>query len=160
MAPTALPTTTRYIPQGTSRYYWVPAIASISAPTRLEIDAGTDLTCEVAALAGFMTTAGDVDAPDACSRFVGKVPGLITADDSSINFYSDEEGDDVHSFFTRDQIGFVLILPGGDVAARKMDVWPARVKSVSRVQTLDAAQQIVVQFSITRDPAVNVDIPA
>lgn len=160
MAPPALSATNRFIAQGTTRYYWLPTCASIALPTRIEMNAGTDLTCEIASISGFSTMADEVETPDACSRFTSKIPGPIKADDSSINFYADVTGNDVHSFYVRDQNGFLLILPGGDIAGRRMDNFATRVKSISRVQSLADSQQIVVGFSITRDPALNILVPA
>lgn len=160
MAPTPLDPTTRFIPQGTSRYYWLPAIADAGlAASRTEIDAGTDLTCEVAAVTGWSTTAAQVDTPDACSRFISRVPGSITPDDSSFTFYGSKTGDDARAFFTRDQAGFVMFLDGGDVPTEKAEVFPVTVTNVSTVREITGAFQVVVAFSITADPQL-VAIPA
>lgn len=153
MPPTPLTKTSRYIPQGTSKYYWVQTIADPAAPTRTELDAGTDLTGEVAAVAGFSTTANLVDTPDAQSRFTKRVPGSVTPDDSSITFYGSKTGDDAASFFSRDMTGHVVFMDGGDVTGQPMEIFPVTVVSVSRQREITAASQVVVAFAITDDPA-------
>lgn len=160
MPPTPLTKTVRHIPQGTSRYYWLPLIADAAlAATRVEINAGEDLTAEVAAITGFSTTGAQVDTPDAASRFVSRVPGLITPDDSSISFYASKDGDDAATFFTRDQEGYLLFADGGDVATQPAEVFPVTVTSVSRGRDLTAARLVMVSFAITSEP-VTIDLPA
>lgn len=160
MAPSPLTTTTRFIPQGTSRYYWVPVVAAAGhVPTRVEIDAGTDLTCEVAAITGFSTTAAQVDTPDACSRFISRVPGPITPDDSSITFYGSKDGEDARTFFSRDQAGYVLFCDAGDTVSLPAEIFPTTVTNVSAMREITGAFQVVVSFSITADP-VTFDLPA
>lgn len=160
MAPTPLDPTTRHIPTGVSRYYWVPVIASAAlAATRIEIDAGTDLTSEIAAITGFSVTGATVDTPDAASRFVSRVNGLINPADSSISFYASKTGEDAATFFSRDMTGYLMFLDGGDVATQPAEVFPVSVTSVSRGRELTAARLIMVSYAITAEPQV-VDIPA
>lgn len=158
--PTPLTKTQRHIPQGTSKYYWLPVVAAPTlAATRAEIDGGTDLTPEMAAVTGFSTTGAVVDTPDAASRFVSRVPGLITPDDSSISFYGSRDGEDAGTFFTRDQTGFILFADGGDVPTQPAEIFPVTVTSVSRARDLTAARLVMVAFAITAEPQV-IDLPA
>lgn len=156
---TPLTKTTRFIPQGTSKYLWAPTLANYTAVLLTEIDTTTDLTGEVAAISGFSTTGNQVDVPDAQSRFTKRVPGSVTPDDSSITFYGSKDGDDAGTFFTRDQSGFLIFMDGGNVAAQPMEVFPVTVVSVSRQREITSASQVVVSFSITDEPSTQ-DIPA
>src|SRR5579884_158619 len=110
MVATPLASTSRYIPQGTRHYYWVPTITSYTSPTRAELDAGTDLTPEIAEVQGFAATSASVDTPDLGSRFTSKIPGLITADNSNITFYLSSTSNDVRTLLTRDTSGYVVVL--------------------------------------------------
>lgn len=158
LAPTA---GSRYIPPGVRQYYWVETIANKSSPTRTELDAGTDLTAEVATVSGFSVTSESTDAPDLASRFTGKVPGMITAEDSSINLYlAKDSSGDARTLLTRDTEGFVVIFPEGDVSGQLMDVFPATVSSAAIQPDIDAPGQLVVNFTITGEPAQNVSVPA
>src|SRR5579875_4127455 len=93
-APTVLGPVNGYIPTGTTRYVWVPTVADITAPTATEISAGTDITNVVSAIAGFAGTSNTVDFPNAGSRWTSKIPGMITADDSSVTINRDKTGSD------------------------------------------------------------------
>jgi hypothetical protein len=152
---------TRYINVGTTAVYWVPSIGSKSAPTRGELNAGTNLVNENSAASGFSTKSDQVETPTMASRFTAKIPGRISADDSSVSMYMDLGGSDARSLMPVDANGFVVWMDGGDVAGRKMDVYPVRVASHSKARSTDGkdAAQIEIMFSITDQPAENVTIP-
>ncbi len=154
--------TERYIPVGTRQYVWVPTIAVKTAPTLVELNAGTELTAEIPqdGVNGFSTSSDSVDAGDMASRFVGKVPGLINAEDSSLNFYMSDDGDDARSLFVRDLVGFVVIAPEGFTGTGlTMDVFPVKVSSATKTQGGADTAQLQVQFVVTSEPAENVDVP-
>lgn len=151
----------RYFPTGTTKWIFCVTVANKSAPTRVEINNGTDLSPELAEVEGWQVTSELIDVPDINSRFTSKIPGRTSADDSSIKFYADPSGVDARSLFPRDQEGYILRMDGGDVAGRKMDVFPIRVSSTSKdMGTGDDGATLTVMFAITAEPAENVTIPA
>jgi hypothetical protein len=160
MAPPKLNVTSRYVSEGTRKIYFVTTIATQASPSRAEINAGTDLTDEIAEMSGFAVSSDQAEVPDMASRFTGKIPGRITADDSSIRFYASSTSNDVRTVLPRDTAGFVLTLWEGDVPTQKMDVWPVKVGSAAVQPTIDDPASILVQFTITRIPSQNVTIPA
>lgn len=160
MAPPKLTATSRYFPPGTRKYYWLTAVAAQASPTRAEMNAGTDLSDEVADVAGFTVTSDQIEVPDLSGRFAAKIPGRITADDSSITFYASVTSADVRAVLPRDTTGFMLILPEGDVPTQKMDVFPAKVAAASIDPSIADPGRVVVSFSITKAPSQNVTIPA
>jgi hypothetical protein len=157
--PTALGTTSRYIPAGVRKFVWVPTIADKSAPTSAELTAGTDLTGEVASVSGFMTTSAVVDAPDAGSRFTSKTAGRITADDSSLTIYCDSDSTDVRSLLTRDLAGYVAIFPEGIHTGGTVDLFPVKVIGTPKSEDIEANATIEVQFVVTSTPVENLAIP-
>ncbi|PXY33553.1 hypothetical protein BAY59_10750 [Prauserella coralliicola] len=157
----ALSTSTRYFDPGVTKCYFVPTIVDQDAPTRIELDAGTDLTKEIADLSGWVVAGAQINTPDLGTRFTGGIPGRTNAEDSSITFYSDQEGVDVRAVLPRDTNGFILWLDGGDVTGNKMDVFPVRVLSNGKMRSIgEEAARIQVQFAITAEPAENVTVPA
>ncbi|MEH0552586.1 phage tail tube protein [Streptomyces sp. B21-101] len=160
MAATPISASSRYIPPGTRQYYFVPTIASLASPTRVELDAGTDLTGEVADVSGFQTTSESTDTPDLGSRFVSKIPGRISADDSSITMYASEDSQDVRQLLPRDTAGYIVQFPEGDVSGKTMDVFPVKVASAPKMTDVEDPAKIEVQFTITAEPAENVTVPA
>jgi hypothetical protein len=159
MPPTPLTATTRYIPPGTRKIYWVTTISNYLSPTRAELNAGTDLSAEIAEMSGFSVTSDSVDTPDLSSRFTSKIPGRITADDSSMSFYASSTSSDVRTVLPRDTAGFVVILPEGDTTGQRMDIFPAKVASTAVDTAMEDPAKINVSFTVTKVPALNVVIP-
>jgi len=159
MPATPISATSRYIPPGTTRYYWVATIANKSAPTRSELNAGSDLTAEIASVSGFATNSDQQDTPDLGSRFVSKIPGRITADDSSITLYMSSTSSDVRTLLPRDTAGFICIFPEGDTAGLKYDVFPVKVTGQPKSRDVENPAQITIQFSVTSIPVENITVP-
>lgn len=164
MAATPLSTVTRYFPVGLRQYYFVASIADKTAPTRDELDAGTDLTTEVTTVTGFSTATALVDAPDLKTRFTSQVSGMITADASSMNIYLDEDSVDVRTVLPRDTVGFIVQFPEGDdegvSGTKTMDVFPVTVSSATKETTTTDVGQVMISFAITSEPAENVLVPS
>jgi hypothetical protein len=152
----------RYIDPGVTKIYYLPSCANPAAPTRAEITAGTDLSNEVAAAAGWTLTGAEVATPDLGDDFDSKIPGKLSVDDSSLTFYADKAGADVRTVLPRTTTGFILIADGGDVAGNKADNFPIRVRSVGKVRNVEgsAAKVLTVSFSVTDKPSEDVSIPA
>ncbi|GII88282.1 hypothetical protein Ssi03_62720 [Sphaerisporangium siamense] len=161
MPATPLAAVTRYWSVAVNKWYFVPAISNKSAPTRLELNAGTDLTGEVADSSGWTTTGDTIEAPDGNSVFIAQVAGPVKADDSSLTIYADPTGNDARTLLPRGTTGFVVRLGGGDTAGRKMDVFPIRVKTVGKQYggTATEPAKLEISFAITSTPAEDVTIP-
>jgi hypothetical protein len=161
MVATPITQSTRYINPGVTKYYFCSAIANKSAPTRPELNAGTDVTRETAAIEGWVIDSANVDTPDADTSFTGNIPGRLTAADSSFTFYADPSGADARALMPRNTNGFIVIMDGGDVAGRKMDVFPVRVASVGKVRSVEGSEAatVVIKFAVTSQPAEDVVIP-
>jgi hypothetical protein len=162
MAAPAITASTRYTSRGTTKFYWVPTIADPTAPTRIELDAGTDLTPQVMDRSGWAVTSEMIQTPDAATRYTSTIPGNISSEDSSLTFYMDREGVDARALMPRDEEGFIVILDGGDVAANKMDVYPVTVTSLSKNREVSGenADTLVISYAITQEPSEDVAVPA
>jgi hypothetical protein len=161
MAATPITAETRYFNPETTKVYWCPTIANKAAPTRSELNAGTDVSKAIADVNGWMVASEMIDTPDMGSRFTGKIPGRISADNSSITFYADRAGIDARGVMARDATGYMVWLDGGDVAGRKMDIYPCTVSSHGKTRSVgNDPARITIQYAITSEPAENVTIPA
>ena len=159
MPPTPLTPTVRYVPPGTRKIYWVTTIATYTSPSRAELNAGIDLSAEVADVTGFTINSTTVPTPDLSSRFASEIPGPITAPSSSLIFYASSTSSDVRTVLPRDTTGFVVLLWEGDVTGQRMDVFPAKVTASAPDGNMQNPERINVAFSITKIPAANVVIP-
>lgn len=158
----AITASTRYINPGVTKCYYLPSIAATNlTPTRAEMNAGTDLSREISDINGWVVAGNDVETPDLATTFTGVIPGRTKADSSSITFYASTTGVDVRALLPRTTAGYIMWLDGGDVAGQKADVFPIRVRSNGKPRTTgEDAAKIVVECSITSQPAENVTIPA
>lgn len=160
MAAPAMTPTVRYFRPGTTVILWVPTIADKTAVTRLEIDAGTDLSAEVFQINGFQVMTAAVETPDYGSRFTSSISGAITAPDSSLVTYADITSVDIRTVVQRDDNGFVVIMDEGDVSTLLMDVFPVRVGSVGKLRAREDPGRHQTDFFITSEPSENQAIPA
>jgi len=152
---------TRYINKGVTKALWVATIADINAPSRAELDAGTDLSNEIQEIEGWLVASESVETPDLGRVFTASIPGSTSADDSSITMYADLGGTDARDLMPRGTNGFVVWMDGGDTAGRTMDVFPVRVGSVGKNRTVDDdAATLTINYNITSEPSEDVAIPA
>jgi hypothetical protein len=150
----------RYINRGTTRVLWVTTIADINAPSRSELNAGTDLANEIQDFDGWLIESESVETPSLGKKFTGSLSGPTSADDSSLTMYADIGGTDARQLMPRDENGFIVWMDGGDVAGRLMDVFPVRVGSAGKSRSMDDPSLLQFNYNITDEPAENVVIPA
>ena len=162
MPATPITTSSRFFMPEVSKCIWIPTIAATpKIPTRAEINAGTDLSREIADIEGFSVTSESIDTQDMGSKFTGSIPGRRSAEDSNITFYGDEAGNDVRTVLVRGTNGYVYWADGGDVSGRKGDIYPVRVSSAPKQRSVgDEAFRIQIQFDVTSEPVENFTIPA
>jgi hypothetical protein len=159
MAATPLTPTLRYFPPGTRKVYWLVSCANYLAPTRTELNAGTDLSAELSAMTGWSVTSATVDTPDMGSRFTSQIPGRLTSSTNDITFYTSQNSDDARSLLPRDTNGFMVLLWEGDVSGQYMDVFPVRVTTQAMDSAVDNPAGVVISFAATKIPATRVVIP-
>ncbi len=151
----------RFFQPGITVTRFCPAIADITDPTRAELTAGTIFTRHVRGQEGFTVSSAQLETPDMASRFVSKIGGMISAEDSSLSCYASRDGLlDIRTVFERDDVGFIVMQYGGDIATYPMDVFPVTVTAVPPESSMEAAFGVKIQFSITSEPATNVPTPA
>ena len=87
-------------------------------------------------ISGFTTSPSQVDVPDYTTLTVGKIPGPLTIDDTSMEYYYDDTTNDIFDYmqarWAADENGWILVWRGAQVAAATMpcDVWPAQIQSI------------------------------
>jgi hypothetical protein len=139
---------------------FVPVIADGSGiPTRLEINAGTDLTTEVESWEGFEVTPEEIETPS-LARFTGTIPGRVKIESGTLRLYADRGADDVRDVLPDGTTGAIVFMDVGDVATKLMDIWPVRVNKLSKVRSTEAATMLSVKFSHPRLPKEDAAIPA
>src|SRR5690606_20058265 len=100
-----------------------------------------------------------IETPDLTS-FVAKIPGRVTAEDSSLTLYADADEDDVRDILPRGTRGYLLWMDQGDSPGKSMDIYPIEVTSLTKVRFMDSATVLRVDVSMTQVPVNDVTIPA
>lgn len=154
--------TEKFVNAGVTRIGFVPVIEDVEAPTRAEIDAGTDLTREITAASGWQVSSSRVTYNPLHSKFTPSIEGRLSVEDSSLTLPQDLEGTDVREILPRGTRGFIVVMHGGDVPDRPMDVWPVAVSSLGKTVSTEGTEvaNIVVSFAIVAPPAEDVPVPA
>jgi hypothetical protein len=150
---------TRYFRPGFTKVYFVASISNKAAPTSGELNAGIDLSGEIADVDGWNVASDLVETPDLGSAFVSKIIGRTNADDSSLTLYASSNSVDVRSTLPRGTTGFIVWLDEGQTTGRKMDVFPITVASAPKQRGLEDPARIQIMFAITSTPAENVTVP-
>jgi hypothetical protein len=158
-APPLAPTT-RYFPPGTRKFYWLAACANYLAPTRAELNAGTDLSAEIAAMTGWSATTNMADAPDMGSKFTNQVGGRLTSAQNDITCYLSANSIDARSLLPRGTTGFAVVFWEGDIPGQKMSVFPAQVTSQAPDTATENVGTAVFTYAASKVPAENLTIPA
>lgn len=152
----------KFINVGETAIYFVPTIADVDAPTRAELDAGTDLTEEVNGTSGWQVSSANVTWNPLGNKFTPSIPGRTSVQDSSLTLPQDITGTDVRSVLPRGTTGYIVIMYGGDVEGSPMDVYPVRVSSLGKTVSTEGTEiaNIVISFAIPSAPAEDIAVPA
>lgn len=148
----------RFFRRGLSKVKWVPTIAATSggvvgSPTAPEITAGTDLTPQIAEIAGFQFSNSPIAVPDLVTTFTTQIGGEDTVSDSSITFYDDNASTTIRTAVAKGAAGYVLMMPYGAVATKRIEVYPAYSTGPNDEWTTDnTAARYAVGFAITAQP--------
>ena len=134
-------------------------MATYTAPSRAELNAGTNLTPEVAGTGNWAVTSGAVDTPDLLTTFTSQIPGKITVDGSTLDMYSDDNQADARTLMPRNAVGFIVKFPGGDITGRKMTVFPVKVGSAGEPTPFGAPTVLNFIYYCTKIPAENITVP-
>lgn len=155
----------RFLRRGTTRFYWVPSIASANLiPTTAEVTAGTRLDNQLNEVNGFTFGNNPINAPDFLTTFVGQVAGEDTSEDSSLTFYEDTTTNPIRTLLAKGTSGFIVIFKAGTAGATpaagdKADVWPVSVGSNAPQYTADnETAKYMVRFINTARPANDVTL--
>lgn len=162
MAAPAITSSVRYTSRGSTKAYWVVTIANTAAPSRAELNAGTDLSRELMDWDGWVEEPELLSGPDLASRRTKQVVGPIEPSEPTITMYASKSGVDARSLMTQDAVGFVVFLDGGDVAGQKMDIYPVTVSAVVKQRSAMGSDidTLLFSYAITGDPQFNINIPA
>jgi hypothetical protein len=150
----------KYIYSGLYKIYWLPAVATISAPSRAEINAGLDLTPALSKISGFSVANQITEIAPVGSAWVEQRPGTNKSSASNALMLYDDKVSMVmrDTWLIPGYPGYVLLAPYGDAGGRHCDVWPVFIASAS--QTWEQIAMYLVTFAARSFPAIRGVLPA
>lgn len=158
MVATPLATLDPYIPLDVTKFYFVPSISSIAAPTRAELDAGTDLSPQVVESSGWSVSGSTVESQSLVGAAL-KLPGATTLDDSSLTMRNSRTSTDARTILTHGLSCFIVKFPEGDVAGYKMNVFQVIVNAEPGSAGITDPSTTEFQFAMI-DYKLRVAVPA
>jgi hypothetical protein len=151
----------RFFRRGVSKIVFVPTIADTDAPTRIELTAGTKLSPQIGDIGGLQFTNSPIATPDLESTFTTTIPGEDTSDNPSLTFYDDDAAAVIRTALAKGTKGHLVLLPYGDVAAKRAEVWPVESTGVNdEWSTGNDPARFTVQFGVTGVPEQDAVVPA
>lgn len=161
--------TTRFMQKGTTRFYFVPEIASTGKiPTPTEMGAGVYVGKDIADVSGFNFENSPIDTPDMDNTFTSSIPGEDKAETSTVTFYERKglANNPAKAAMPKGTEGFIVIFPYGlagatPAAGDECDVWPVVVASVSRGYSAgNEASKYVITYTVSDEPALDAEVTA
>lgn len=151
--------------RGKSKVRFLPAVAAYAAgagsPTRAEITAGTDLSAALTEMSGFQLSNSPIPTPNLADTFTFQITGEDTVADSVVTFLDDDAAATVRTALAKGTAGFILLMPYGDVATKRCEVWPVKSAGVNDEWTVgNDPARFAVGLAITNVPNQNGTVPA
>lgn len=147
--------------RGLSKIHFVPSVANPAAPTRAEIDAGTDLSPGIAEISGFNFANSPIMTPKLSTTFTTQILGEDTSDASSLTFYDDDTDDEMRAAVVKGTVGVLVFFPYGDVTGARAETWPTVSAGANDQWTMaNEAAKFVASFGIREAPEQEAVVPA
>jgi len=152
---------TAFIHQGVTRVLFLSSVGgNEAAPTRVAINAGTNLTPALQSMAGFAIDPQMHEAAPVGGAFVEQVPGVNKVSTAcTLTLYDNRTSTAIRTAVAVGLVGFVLLMPYGDVAGRRCETWPVKIAAQADTWEVGAALYRVL-FAVRRAPTLNAVIPA
>lgn len=151
----------KFFRRGVSRIHFLPTVSNTSAPSRAEINAGTNLTSVVNAISGFQLSNSPIPVPNLQDVFTPQINGEDTVSDSTLTFNDDNVSTTVRSALAKGTAGYILLMPYGDVPTRRCEVWPVVSTGFNDEWSVDnTPAKAVAGFAVTATPTQNAVVPA
>lgn len=120
----------RFFRRGVTKVYWVPTLSSTTAPSAAQINAGVNMTAQVADISGFEFSNSPIPTPDLSTTFTTTIPGEDTAQEPQLMFYEDNTTNTLQTTLAKGTTGHVVLFYRGTAgaspaAADNAEVWPS-----------------------------------
>lgn len=149
-----------YYRRGVSKIKALPAVAGTS-PTRVEINAGIDLSPSVLGIGGFKLTNSPISYQPLDVTFDPQIDGPDTTDASTLDLRDDDVATAVRTALAKGTPVQIVLMPYGDVPTKRCEVW--RCKSTGVNDDWDMSAKVAMfqtGFAVLSLPTQTAVIPA
>lgn len=147
--------------RGITEFHFLPTVANLTAPTRPEITAGINLSEMISEVSGWQLANSPIQTPRLARRYTTQIPGEDTTEASTLTLDDDKDDTTVRDGLPKDEEGFILKLPYGDVPTDRCEVWPVTITGNNDVISMgNDPARYVVGFAVTGVPEQDAVIPA
>lgn len=152
---------------GRTKVWYVPTIASLSAPTAAELNAGTSLECQMTpdGLVGFEPDTSEIDNSSLCSSFTTKQAGRAEFSGTMIRLMkSSATADTIYNLLVRDLVGYIVIRRGplstdAWATGNKVEVYPIETGETKNLAPeSNGLQKYEVPFTVTASPSIRATV--
>lgn len=145
----------RFYRRGISKMKFLPAVAGAS-PTRAEINAGVDISPQVADINGFSLQNQPITTPDLSTSFDTQIAGSDQAADSSVTMYDDNASATIRNAMAKGTAGYMVLFPYGDTTTKRLEVYAVTSTGVNdQWSTAAEAAKYIASFAVTSTPNQN-----
>lgn len=150
----------RFFRRGVSKIYFLPAVASLAAPTSGEITAGLDLSPSLTTIAGLQFSNTPIKTPNLADSFTPEIPGEDAVAATKLTFDDDDTSTAIRTALAKGVAGFLVLMPYGHVSAKRAETWPATSTGCNDVYTTgNDSAKFEVDLAITARPVQNAVLP-
>jgi hypothetical protein len=146
--------------RGVLRALLLPSVAILTAPTRLEINAGTSLTTSLAAVGGFAVENQVREVAPVGASFVEQSPGINKAPPCVLTLYEAKTSATLRAAVAIGTSGYILLVPYGDVVGRRCELWPGSVATLATTWDASGAAVFRLVWAVRTAPTLNAVMPA
>lgn len=148
---------TEFYRRGITRVFAVPTL-TLTAPTAIQVNAGTEVTEAVADITGFTFQNSPIATPKLSTTFTTSIAGEDTAEEPQLTFYEDDDTNPLQATFAKGTITHLVFFYKGTAgatpaAADEVEIWPVQSTGPSREYSMDnTAAKWMARFTPTDPP--------
>jgi hypothetical protein len=119
----------RFFRRGKTKVYWVPTLSSTTSPSAAQINAGVNMSAQIADISGFEFSNSPIPTPDLSTPFTTTIPGEDTAQEPQLVFYEDDTTNTLQTTLAKGTTGHTVKFYKGTAGASpaagdRAEVWP------------------------------------
>lgn len=148
----------KFFRPGVSKIYICPAVAG-SNPTTPELNAGTDITPDLADVNNISVKSNLVDTPDFASNFTTKVVGADQIGDPELVYWDRDNATTNRTALAKGTVGVLVLMPYGRVSGKRCELYAVTSAGVNDQWDHNTPAQFSATLAVTAPPSQSAVLP-